>query len=209
MTGLADTVRLRGLLERLEAHWRRMGAPIVRFLQPELTQDEMDRLTAPLGLRLPAEARVWYAWHDGVRYPKPHERLGGNTSVGAISYNPRPLATAVETCESMRLMDQQAAVREPEVYKPGDTWQHSWFPICDTVGGDQLVISCDVPDGAVTAVRPWNTESFGDRTAADSLTEVVEAWVHLLDEGLMHWDGERWRHEFHRIDPDLRRRAGY
>jgi hypothetical protein len=42
------------------------GAPIVDHLQPGLSDEQMDELTAPLGLSLPVEARRWWGWHDGV-----------------------------------------------------------------------------------------------------------------------------------------------
>jgi hypothetical protein len=36
--------------------------------RPRLADEEMDVLTAPLGLRLPCEARVWWGWHEPDRW---------------------------------------------------------------------------------------------------------------------------------------------
>jgi hypothetical protein len=77
-----DLPRFRGLLDRLEGEWGRQKAPIAEFLVPGLPEDVIDAMTAPLGVRLPVEARVWWQWHNGVDVPKERwtsqaRRLGG------------------------------------------------------------------------------------------------------------------------------------
>lgn len=56
MMRVVDTERMRVLLERLEQHWRRVDAPISRFLNPGLDESSIDAATTPLGLRLPVPA---------------------------------------------------------------------------------------------------------------------------------------------------------
>ena len=56
----------RHLLGELEVRWRAQEAPILERLTPGLSVEEIDAVTAPLGVRLPAEARLWWQWHNGV-----------------------------------------------------------------------------------------------------------------------------------------------
>ena len=54
------------LLNNLEQRWRAAQSPVmVRLLQPGLKDDEIDRLSEPLGFPLPEEVRTWYRWHNG------------------------------------------------------------------------------------------------------------------------------------------------
>ena len=62
----------RAVLAELESRWQSQGAPIVSALRPGLSDDEMDRLTEPLGLSLPREAREWWGWHNGAPRPAPY-----------------------------------------------------------------------------------------------------------------------------------------
>jgi hypothetical protein len=82
-----------GLLAQLEDCWRACGAPVADALRPGLTDDEMDALTAPLGIRLPAEARRWWGWHDGANAKPGYEAplLGPQRPL-------YPLARAVQKC---------------------------------------------------------------------------------------------------------------
>lgn len=74
-------------------------------------------------------------------------------------------------------------------------------------GEDRLAITCDVAEGSPTPVRHWDTEGRGLDIAALSLTDTVATWVHMLDEGLVNWDGSIWVPSTDEINPDLWRRA--
>ena len=71
------------LLEELERQWRVQGAPLVAGLAPGLTDTEIDALTEPIGLRLPAEPRLWWRWHDGAA---PNAKLKIDREMGAPGY---------------------------------------------------------------------------------------------------------------------------
>jgi cell wall assembly regulator SMI1 len=74
------------LLARLEALWVERDAPILSHLRDGLTDVEMDAMTAPIGLRLPDELRIWWSWHDGVD-PQPLGPGGPEGDVGVgLSY---------------------------------------------------------------------------------------------------------------------------
>jgi len=68
--------RLEELLPRLEQLWAQLGAPIADQLAPGLTEAELSARERAAGLSLPAELRIWWGWHDGVRRLQPGTRLG-------------------------------------------------------------------------------------------------------------------------------------
>ena len=90
------------MLELLADHWRRQGAPIAESLRPGLTENEMEELLGPLGLRLPREARMWWGWHDGA---------SGEGSARAIGPPVAfvPLVSAVEMYEELRAVASRVA----------------------------------------------------------------------------------------------------
>src|SRR5690349_11849657 len=51
------------LLEEFEGRLRQQGWP-VESLGAGLSEAKMDELASPHAVRVPAEARVWWAWHD-------------------------------------------------------------------------------------------------------------------------------------------------
>ena len=53
------------LLGAFEARLRADGLRAVDALAPGLTDQQIDALTAPYGIELPEEARVWWRWHNG------------------------------------------------------------------------------------------------------------------------------------------------
>ena len=54
------------LLDRLDRTLRDVGAAIVDRWKPGLTREQMNVLTEPYGFRLPDEAALWWAWHNGA-----------------------------------------------------------------------------------------------------------------------------------------------
>jgi cell wall assembly regulator SMI1 len=117
------------LLDELEGHWRRQRAPLVEGLQPGLTDQDIDELTAPLEIRLPREARMWWQWHDGA----------GSTGERAVCREFGPglafysLREAVDMCRQIRNMFRDIwAADGPEVV--AYWWRPSWFPITESRG---------------------------------------------------------------------------
>jgi hypothetical protein len=87
--------------ERLAAASRACGAPILEHQQPGLVDEQIDALTAPLGLTAPAEARASWGSHDGVPFPLP-PRPGPAKSWGRDSCTSRSPAPWSERCRSAR-----------------------------------------------------------------------------------------------------------
>ena len=84
-------------------------------LEPGLAGEEMDALTAPLGLRLPTEARLWWGWHDGVaasqvRYE--HEREA------APGWPYFPLEESIARCRQWREISREWAEGAPGAEPP-------------------------------------------------------------------------------------------
>ena len=83
------------LLEAVRDRWRDDGAPTAEALRPGLGNSEIDELTAPLGLRLPPEARTLWSWHDGA------EPGRGVLWIGT-GWEPLSLARAVSLTQEYR-----------------------------------------------------------------------------------------------------------
>ncbi len=133
------------LLDQLERRWRDQGAIVARLLRPGLTDEEMDAVTAPLGIHLPREARRWWGWHDGARPPAPGARPA---ELGPSRWF-MPLADAVANCESLREVDRPLWGRQ---LGPGLT--EASLPI----DGCQMpaLLDCSVGfDDPIPPVRAW------------------------------------------------------
>ena len=55
------------LLTEYEQRLRDLGAPVVDYLRPGLSELEIDEISAEFGVRLTPAARAWWGWHDGDR----------------------------------------------------------------------------------------------------------------------------------------------
>jgi cell wall assembly regulator SMI1 len=195
-----DLPHFRELLDRLEGEWRRQKAPIAEFLVPGLSEDVIDAMTAPLGLRLPVEARAWWQWHNGVDVPKERwtseaPRLGG-TGFRIIS-----LERAVAEYLHERQLAEQLEADDPICREGPLKLSPFWFPMAHALNGDVLMVDCSVPEGAPTPIRciGWDDVDRA-RVRLNSLTEVVELWLELLDREL--WWNSRENAQWH-YDVDL------
>lgn len=197
--GMADerraepTLLSNELLEELEGHWRRQQAPVLERLLPGLTDEEMDESTRPIGLRLPAEARVWWGWHDGATPVSPPalRELGPAKAFmqlrEAIAYYRMMRDVALETVSEATAGEPERGLADPDYY-----WHPSWFPI--TVPTWTIACDCSVPDNAPTPIRSvshaGDPEGFME-PKAQSLGELVSLWVRALETGAWHYNPER------------------
>jgi hypothetical protein len=111
----------RYLLGDLEARWRAQSAPIVERLTSGLTSEDIDAITAPLGVRLPAEARQWWQWHNGV--PSAYGDRRVLRTIGGPYYEYIPLEEAAT--EYRQLREIAAAVASAPRHAD-DFWHPSW-----------------------------------------------------------------------------------
>src|SRR4051794_20418886 len=99
------------LLVALEERWTRHGVPGSRELRAGLSEEQIDTLLKPTGLRLPYEARVWWGWHDG-----------GPGEIGVDL----PFMSLSQALGSYRwLLETAARIGQP----PEVLWERHWFPL--------------------------------------------------------------------------------
>jgi cell wall assembly regulator SMI1 len=185
-------------LERLEALWAEQGAPLVEHLRPGLGANEVENQLAPLGLRLPSEAALWWGWHDGV--PSREPGVMGGSYLRFLT-----LADAVEEYRSSRRVAEQAA----GIAESADRfWHPSWFPITNTGSGGVIACDCEVASGAATPVRfvHWGHKEDSEVPVADSFGQMVAWWIEAIECGAWRYDNdlERWEIDHSRLpDPSL------
>ncbi|MEK6273699.1 MAG: SMI1/KNR4 family protein [Actinomycetota bacterium] len=174
------------LLEELKTGWARQRAPVVDHLRPGLSPERIDELTAPLGLRLPVEARTWWEWHDGVDVT-----LGIHSELGP-SVPFLPLGNAAELC---RLLREQAGKTWGD--QADHWWRPGWFPITERSRGDQMGLR--VEEGAPTPIFWADSHDYDADGLAnpkvDSFGTMVTWWIEALDSGAWRYDAGAGRWE--------------
>lgn len=181
-------------LTRLEHAWQRQGAPLIDHLRPGLAPDQIDELTAPLGLELPAEARTWWGWHDGVSVELT-ARFHLGPSLPFFS-----LEQAASLCRRFR---EQALRVWGE--RADEWWRPSWFPITDRVGA--IRCECAVAHGAETPIYWADSHDYDAEglttPKVDSFGTMVDWWLEALDAGAWSYDREagRWQRDSQAVPP--------
>jgi cell wall assembly regulator SMI1 len=189
------------MLDELKARWREQEAPILQALRPGLDPSEMQAATEPLGIRLPAEVRVWWGWHDGAKPSLTSHAIG-------LDWLYLTLEDALARCGEERA---GAADAVEEGVSPPQTWQPGWLPLATRGDGAVMVCDCSVPEAASTPVHRVHWEKFGEGSlvpVAPSLGTVVLWWIGALDRGAWVYDRKRRRWEEHPerlADPSLSR----
>jgi cell wall assembly regulator SMI1 len=182
------------LLEQLERRWREAGWRGLGRLRPGLSDEQLDALTEPLGLRLPTEARMWWGWHDGIVPSGP----GFEAVFGGSDFEYLPLDRAVDAYLLRRALAAEVAVAsQADGYGEEYWWHPSWFPITEGGGGTTIACDCSVPFGDPTPIRSVRWD-LGDEWAVprvDSFGELVRHWIAAIDRGTWCYDAsqDRWR----------------
>lgn len=197
-----------GVLDQLLRRWRDAGAqPLIDATRNGLTNEQMARRVSHLGLKLPVEARVWWAWRDGISAEDARAVGTRNVGPGMRFY---PLDEAVRTYEETRRVlrehEEEAALGvAEEIDAP---WPPNYLLFGYT--NAPVVCDCAVPDGAPSPVRLLNYGDRGEKAevpVARSMGELVLRWLDGFDAGAYEWlpDPGRWDRDFERIPEPLRR----
>ena len=193
----------RHLLEALAAQWRQQGAPVLHNLRSGLSVAEMDAITATVGCRLPAEARQWWGWHDGVLATPGRPSIG--REIGGPGYVYVPLEEAAG--DYRRLRELSANVAGPNG-DPDELWRPGWWPISSDIKGAVLACECDVDEDAPTPIRAVH---FADAThrkppVLASFGELVQHFIDAIERGVWYYDARagRWEHRFERQTTEQR-----
>jgi hypothetical protein len=173
------------LLGQLEHKLEEIGAPVTRLWRPGLDDSQMDAITAELGLSLSlsTEARIWWAWHDGID----HEQSPMHSSFGP-GWDAYPLAHAVDDAIANREIAAEEAEADPDSHN--SAWLSSWIALCGNVSYPRLVCECAVPAGEPSPVHYFDPEGNMDprQPRLASVGELVHLWLEALDDGTWHID---------------------
>jgi hypothetical protein len=178
------------LLYAYEECLKGIGAPAAEWFRPGLTAEKIEEAVAPLGLRLPSEARIWWEWHDGAT-AEGRELLPGPLRQCLT------LVGAVDLYRRSRVLADKAARTWPE-HNSDFLWSPTWFPV---VGWQlPIVIDCSVAEGQATPLRivDWQDVEGFLEPQAQSLGQMVAWWIEAIDVGALEWNGadRKWlRHD--------------
>ena len=187
------------LLDGLLARWAAAGLPLAPALRRGLSDAEMDELTAPLGLRLPGEARLWWGRHDGAPSATPDGRRLDRRLTRSFDY--LPLADCVDIYRECRRLAEESAAEmgsfRAEMAHPDHFFHRALFPITDSGGAGIVVCDCSVPDGAPTPIRRIEPAEMAEglpAPKAPSFGAMVVRWIEAWDRPLWGYDAAagRW-----------------
>lgn len=183
MTNAPPRLLTAALLERLDEKLTEIDAPVAKLWRPGLAEAEMDALTAEIGISLSTEARIWWAWHDGVdlEAARPWQRgIGG--------WDALPLAAAVEDAIRNRQIAVTVAAENPGFHHAD--WPDSWIALCGDVSHPRLACECAVSAGAPSPVHYYDVSGNMEpmRPKVGSVGELVHVWLDALDDGTWHID---------------------
>lgn len=153
-----------GLLERLDAELRALGAPIVDAWAPGITDEEIDAVLLPLDIDLPEEARVWWRWHNGTR----------EDAAMIDRHLWRRFPMSLEATAEL-----YASAREDTEYLWSiDKW------LCPAIEKPEIFFCCDRPRAEPVPIYTQNDNADIPKEVLPSIGELVLAWLELLERGV-------------------------
>jgi cell wall assembly regulator SMI1 len=186
------------ILCELERRWRAQGAPLLPLLRRGLDDEEIDAVTARVGIRLPREPRIWWGWHDGTE--------AGQRSLEERYQGPGlPLLTLAESVVVYQQQSELAgwAGSAEQAEEPSRWWHPQWFPVTEATAGGVVAVDCGVGLREPCPIRmvSWGTNEESDVPVARSFGEMVTWWIEAFDTGAWSYDAtrERWQYDTYRI----------
>jgi hypothetical protein len=168
---------LREALDRLERALVANDWPVVRGLQPGLSEADIRGQLADMGFDPPQDLITVFSWHDG--YEEPDDQLPGWRG-GWIT--PRLCVASL----SQALHDYYLVWTSLEEIFEEDEAEVRWFPLFRGPIGT-LVINCG-DDAARGSVAVWEPdEGLSEGYQPPSLAEPLEWWANWLEAGDYYW----------------------
>jgi hypothetical protein len=180
------------LLARLERCLSDQRVPWLSARRQPLSDDEMDQLTAPVGIELPPELRLWWRWFNGASRPQRVELT--------------PVLEVVSLEVSLRGRETMMDVASQLTEAPDDAerlYPSSFVPVFGS-GGSVTVAA----DSAVGPATPLHYVEFHPNDhplvmLAPSLGDAVHRWVEMYEAGYYRWDAAREEWDFSRHNAAL------
>jgi len=154
------------ILRELERRWADLAPQMQERMEPGLDEADIDRITAPLGFRVPEEVRRVFRWHNGSSL-KPF--VLGRTLVS--------LEDSVGSTLGFREFD--------EILRP------EWLHFLD----EKPYIALDCGGTSDDPVPVWHYDEGPDeptRPVFESVGDMFLFWIKLIDNGTMCWDDPYW-----------------
>jgi hypothetical protein len=172
---------------------------VAEHLRPGLTEEEFEHFEGMTALRLPAELRVWWGWHNGTSIPCP-------IGPGWWLYLPLHDALARYTYHRNVLERVQGG------HHLGLEWRWSYFPFTHRYAGPNDALFVDIDQDPDEPSPVWYFEpmkEWFDAPRVPSLTAAVQLWVDLLESDAWHWNAEEdgWDVVDERVPYDVRMTA--
>lgn len=170
---------LLSVLSELGELWQAMGAPISISLAAGLSREEIEALAKRAGLTVPAALCEWWGWHNGTDPLSTHpDRRDTGTTYDFLSLEE---ALAIRARLMAEIVEPMG--RNGEIY-----WRSSWLPFA---GGNGWALFVDTAKttGSVVVHSLCSTWEEVETARAGSLTEVAEAWLHVLTRGWVYRSG--------------------
>jgi cell wall assembly regulator SMI1 len=191
-----------GLLDELEGLLREQTADALSGLREQRAcPEELDEAERSLSLRIPDEARLWWAWWN----PEPAIEVVPNVEIVSLH-----TAVAMYRVRSDLARSAAEQARQRGVAGLGDPhmwWRPNWLPLLGPFQHDTVAIDCDVPADAATPVLRITATSIGDKgyddPRAPSMGALVAHWIQLLRAGAYVYDRARKAWNFYPADKSL------
>jgi hypothetical protein len=183
MTDTAPRLLTIDLLAELSDKLEEIGAPVTKHWRHGLLDHEMDALAAGIGVSLSTEARIWWAWHDGVDL----DRSPAYSSFGP-GWDAYSLAHAIDDATRMRQIAATAARDQPGLHN--QDWPDSWLALCGNVSYTRIACDCSGPADTPSSIHYFDPVDIMEpaRPRLQSIGELVHAWLDAIEDGTWHID---------------------
>lgn len=165
-------------LDRLSLIWTRNDAYRTAHAGEPSTSQEVRHRLEGLGYPISDEVVTWFSWHGGVAHL--NRRLG-----------PALDSMTVDEALHYRVINLEVSERLREAELPEEAmWQPAWLPIINLPHGGNF--AADLAGGDATTSPVWrDDEASPHRQVAESLEQMVNGWIELIEDGYWSWDSQQ------------------